>query len=113
MKKIKFAGQLLSYNKKDGRVIPYVMLDGIICRTQNKAIPDTDGNLIGEFTVELQAIGTMINGVATTSESYNFISYTPDSLLIKQAENNLRMVLIDGKTTACKGLTPEQYLAYA
>ena len=98
MSQLKFtvATQLLSYKKKGTTTeISYIMVNGIICRTQGRIKADSDGNVLGNVIVELVPKGTVINEQPTTSDSYNLIEFTPASLQLSVKKNNVAMATLN------------------
>lgn len=97
MAQLKFtvATQLLSYKKKGTTTeISYIMVNGIICRTQGRIKADSDGNVLGNVIVEFVPKGTVINEQPTTSDSYNLIEFTPASLSLSVKRNNVAMATL-------------------
>lgn len=102
--KFKVSTQLLSYVGRQstnmGKTVPYINVNGLICRTQGKISPDADGNVIGEVTVEKVAKGDVLNnGVAAKADSYTLIDFTPRSLSLKSKEYDYREAELGFRTT--------------
>lgn len=97
MAQLKFtvATQLLSYTRAtDKKEIPYIMVNGVICRTQGRVKADSDGNVLGNIIVELVPKDTEVNGTKSKTDSYNLIEFTPASLSLSVKRNNVAMATL-------------------
>lgn len=100
--KFQIATQLLSYNRtKDNKEIPYVTVNGLICRTQSKLKADSDGNVIGTIEVQLVKKGEMqSDGQPAKNDSYTLVDFQPTALKLKMGELNLRAKKLEIVTNA-------------
>ena len=77
-----------------------------------KAKTDADGNIIGTITASRRTVDSLkTKGQQITA--YWMDSYQPDSLKIKQAENALRLTVVNKRAKAVEAMDDTQIFSFA